>query len=113
MELSLDDEQERVFENYVCWDDNLPCCGQLTDEEIINEIVQDTTSDATEEDEEEGIVNDPPSAKDVFNSLNILSENFLPKNLFSHELDNMEKSIIEQFSKPKIQSVMTAFLKPI
>lgn len=112
VELFTDVVQQREFEDYVSCDDNLPCCGQLSDEEIINEIDKVLTSDSSE-DENEEVTNNPPSSKEVLNSLNILRDFFLPNNLFSHELDNMENNIVESCLKPQIQTAMTDFFKPI
>ena len=110
-ELCLDVEQESAdFENYVRCDDNVPCYGQLSDQEIINEICQELISDNSSDEENED-VNNPPSSKEVLNSINILRNFFLPKNLYSQELDNMENYIIENCYKQQIQTLMTDFFK--
>ncbi|XP_037820481.1 tigger transposable element-derived protein 6-like [Lucilia sericata] len=79
-EVCLDVEQESAdFENYVRCDDNIPCYGQLTDQEIINEICQELTSDNSSDEENEDVVNNPPSSKEVLCSINILRDFFFAK----------------------------------
>ncbi|CAD7093787.1 unnamed protein product [Hermetia illucens] len=77
------------FDNYIRCDDNLVCCGQLTDEEIVKEISleKEDNEDYSGSDAEDEI----PSLPNVLNSLTTVRKFLLPQNEFIQELENIEE----------------------
>ncbi|CAD7083063.1 unnamed protein product [Hermetia illucens] len=101
------------FDNYIRCDDNLVCCGQLTDEEIVKEISleKEDNEDYSDSDAEDEIPDEIPSLSNVLNSLTTVRKFLLPQNEFIQELENIEEYVYKNYLKKITQSKITDYFK--
>ncbi|CAD7089683.1 unnamed protein product [Hermetia illucens] len=101
------------FDNYIRCDDNLVCCGQLTDEEIVKEISleKEDNEDYSDSDAEDEIPDEIPSLPNVLNSLTTVRKFLLPQNEFIQELENIEEYVYKNYLKKITQSKITDYFK--
>lgn len=104
MSNNLQDE----FNEFIRCDDNLDCAGQLTDMEIIEESLNKELSESSDE---EDCVEAIPNYSDVLNCISVVRRFFAKDNKYMIEIENMEKSVVNNFNKPNLQSKITDFFK--
>lgn len=93
------------FDEYVRCDENEPCHGQLTDQEIIEEHLTQLPSDSSDEED----LLESPTCSEVLNSISVLRRFFVNDSKYSNELENMEKDAVNTIEKHTLQSKITDF----
>ena len=102
---------ETEFNDYIDCDEHLECYGNLNENEILEEICQQTDDNDDDDESVEGSAPLPPTRNDALQALAVLRAFSKHKNIDLSNLDAWEEQFCDQSAENCVQKKISDFFK--